>query len=496
MRRVLKIIVLLLLIVTVAQTQQREELRDQLQRLQHQIELIKKLAEKYNNVKALALLKQAVENLNESWRFFNHQQMGEARKRFMAAKQNIELAGRLLLFKAAAHTVYDLDKLIHEAELAVHETNNNDARYMLTKARAFQAEANKSYRAGKFIEGQEFQRISIFFADKAIELARGRTKVEPQEQHFEDQSANIKRLFADISAQQSGNSEVKELLKKIKSFLQSSENFQENGDSRQALLYLQMSERLLFRAIDLMQDTARSDEENIAGNLNSLERYLDDIERSMYNESAAESVNLLGKARQFYRAAQRDAANRDYKGASQKILLAQRLATRELRQGTKEDSGDPDKLRNRLSEVERLLQIQKEKFKDSSNPTQIFLLNEIEHLLNSARQAVEQGKSLFAFRQLQLATHLMNRLGSLSKSVTTATKTEQELYEWLNRLQAALVTIKQNNAAAETQPLFKLMENLLGKAGNNLRSGKLTIAEEMLELVQSQVNNLVKEAIN
>ena len=44
----------------------------------------------------------------------------------------------------------------------------------------------------------------------------------------------------------------------------------EQGDEKQALIYLQMSERLLHRAVDLGQDTDRGVQESIRNNLISL----------------------------------------------------------------------------------------------------------------------------------------------------------------------------------------------------------------------------------
>ncbi len=490
-----KIILLTLAMFSWAGAQQMDGLENKLEQLNNRIIKVERLAEKYNNQNAINIINQARDNYENAKEFLKNRKIFRARQKFAEALKLINRAEKILLFKPAARLSGELDQLMHRAELVVQKSNNTDARYMLTKANAYRQRAHQAYDGGRYIRGQEFYRIAVYFANKAINLTRTTQKGAGGEVDFETQFRNIENFFDDINQSIHDDSEAKTLVSKAQIFLRKSKDLYEKGELQQAFLQLQMCERLLYRAIDLSQNTATGRKESIHANLNSLRLYIDGIESNLAGVNNNRAVNLLNKAITYYRGAKNDFQQNDFKAAQNKIFLAQRMATSAMQFASPQPDVDQERISRRIGEIENLIRLQKENINIADNETLQYFQKETENLIRSARLALSQGNTMIAFRRLQLTIRLVNRIESLRNITETAYKDRDQLIQWNNRLDALLERLKEKNNQ-QIQTMVPVLEELQAKAEENLNNNKLAVAGEILNILQNQVNVLLKEAVN
>ncbi|MCD4693544.1 MAG: hypothetical protein K8R79_11560, partial [Calditrichales bacterium] len=179
MKYLIKISVILLVLISLSSAQDYNDLQTRLQQFDTKLRTIKTLAIKYNNQLALYKIDLAYVEYNIALNRLSEYIADPSKKyklvqaafRLSQANKLADQAARLVLFKPAAKAKAELDKLIRKAEILVHQYNNDEARYLLNRARAFQLKAYQAYKSGRFIQSQEYHRIAIYFANKTIELA-------------------------------------------------------------------------------------------------------------------------------------------------------------------------------------------------------------------------------------------------------------------------------------------------------------------------------------
>jgi hypothetical protein len=505
MKSLIKIVAILFILISLTSAQNYNDLQNRLRQLDTKLRLIKTLALKYHNQQAHDLINLAYYDYNIALNRLMEYKADPSKKYKLVqaaywlsqANKRADQAARLVLFKPAAKAKAELDKLIRKAEILVHQYNNDEARYLLNRARAFQLKAYQAYKSGRFIQSQEYHRIAIYFANKTIELAEGGLPGKSQKVKYEEQLKNIEILYNDVSSESSNNSDFSNLLQKAKSFIDKSKNHYEKGQFKQALIQLQISERLLYRAVDVSQNTMEGKEENVKSNLNSLKRYIAGIEKSLFEDNSGYSNPLLKKAKQFCKGAERDIEKGNYTIAQNKIVLAQRMATRALRTAGSQDKTIYENVLERINEVERLILLQKQKINISGNETVEYIHKEAEHLLSKARSDYESGNRLSAFRKLQLAFRLVNRADFLLGESKIVRDTKKEIAGQIIRQNSILNKMQQSkNKNERIETTVPLLLQMLSKAESNLQQGHLGIAAELVDLVQSQINALLKDAVN
>lgn len=490
-----KIILLILLMFSWASAQFSNGLENKLKQLNNRLIKVERLATKYNNQKAVNIIIKARDNYEKAKEFLKGRKIFRARQKFAESLKLVNLAEKILLFKPAARLSGELDRLLHRAELVVQKSNNTEARYMLTKANAYRQRAHQDYESGRYIRGQEYYRIAVYFANKSINLSRAVQRGANGAADFETQFRNIENFFNDIYQSIQDNSEAKTLLSKARTFLRKSKDFYEKGELQQAFLQLQMGERLLYRAIDLSQNTVSGRKESINANLNSLRLYIDGIEASLVGIDNNRAVNLLNKAKTYYRGAEKDFQQNNFKAAQNKIFLAQRMATSAMQFASPQQDVDQERVSQRIDEIESLLRLQKDNIDFDNNETLRYFHQEAGDLIQGARLALSQGNTMKAFRRLQLAIRLLNRIESLRNNTETEYADKDQLIQWNNRLHALLDRLKEKNNQ-QIQTMVPVLEQLQAKVEENLNNNRLAIAGEILNILQNQVNLLLKEAVN
>ena len=153
-------------------------------KLEIYISRIDELVKNFNDERARYFISQAKIELEKARRLlFNTDspRVGLAQILMAKAKNLTDQAAKLVLRKPFANLKSQLDNLISRAESIVSISKNDEAHYLLNQAKKFRRWSYTSFSAGKVVKGQEYYRISYFFANKCIEfLSRGGKNIQEQ----------------------------------------------------------------------------------------------------------------------------------------------------------------------------------------------------------------------------------------------------------------------------------------------------------------------------
>ncbi len=487
MKKIVYISFLLIFLVTLSFSQQNNNWAGPVQKLRARLQYYQKLAEQYHAPKIIAAVKKAEADLDQAIALFQRFRFHEAWLYFKKARKTADFLERQLYFKPTLQGYTQVEKQIHQAERLVQSSHSPEARYMINKSRAFFEQATLSFKQSRFIRGQEFQRIALYFANKAIDIVRGKTVDLQNGQVLNQKLIDMQKLYRDISTSVNDNSDARQLLNKAKIFMENARKQMERGKTKQALIQLQISERLLYRTIDLNQKSGRGRKEQLTNNLRSLNKYIRSLEPAI-----AENTNgrqLLRKARQFARAAENNIKQNRFEKASAQISLSQRMATKALRfisGPTGEESAD---IEQRIAEVEKLLKLQASHFPRLDATLQ----DQVKRLIFQARRARENGHPRLALSYLRFGVRLINRLTINTKEKQYSSRDIKQLNDRYRHLQFVLQKISASNGTSPYVLAFqKFMSHILNTIQQNLDQGNYRIAEALIEITQKKVNQFLK----
>ncbi len=496
MKKAFKIVTLILLLATIGYSQNFSQIKQAIQGLDQRISTLRTAAEQYHLQKALSALNRADNELQQCRTLLQSFQIKAAWKHYKIAEKLVDLVVKSILAKPALKITAEMEKLINRAERNVQASDKAEGRYLLTRARSFRNKAQQAFRNSQFIRGQEFQRIAIYFANKAIEVTNGQLFSNNQTQHYQQLINTIQTLYHNLSAESEDIPGLKTLLQKAAASLKAARTNYDKGRMQEALLQIQIAERLLYRAADLNQQSGKGQRERIENNLISLKQYIDGIRQTTDSKSSAANRQLLRKARQFLRGAHRDFENNRFQKAELKINLAQRMATKALRIKENKELFDESEIQNRIAEIEHLIELQKSKTETTNREVIAALHRNALTLLSSARQDLKTGHPSPAMKKVRFALHLMNRVEAILSHQKSTFANKTQLTQRLNQLKQSVESISLNEQDETITIIVPVLNALLKRARAALNSGDLYTAQELLGLIQRQLNDVLKSAVH
>ncbi len=489
-----KIFFLLILLFSLSQAQNFNTFYRTVDKLKSRIDYLEQTAERYRVKRANEYLNQANNKLDEARSLVKQipPRINAAWAAYREANRLTDLAAKALLVKPALQAGAEMDRLILQAETLVQNSNKAEARYMLTRARSFRFKSETAFRNSRFVKAREYYRIALFFVNKSIKLASG-TAGAISGQSYQQLLEDITNLYNDLSTAAASDITVKKLLQKAQNALELARQTYAQGNRRQALLQLQICERLLYRAADLNQQSGQGRVERLESNLASLKQFISGIEADLQAGSSRQSLRLLHKAEEFLKAARRDLENGAYKKAESKIALAQRMAAKALRLSSQETPASGAEIDRRIAEIRHLISLQKEKAASGYEDLMRLFHQNAQRLLDSAENDFQSGKIKIAFQKTKTALHLVNRLEAILSTKQINKQTAPRLLERLRQMEQTLQVLEQNpNASAGSAVLLPLLKELSAKARIAIDNGNLLMAQAILDFMQGRIKNLMK----
>ena len=474
--------------------QRDEDLGSRIRQFATQLTRLQTLAQRYENPAAAELLSQAVYRFNEARESWDARRLREAKTQFLQSVRLYNQASRLLFYKPALNMQNTLDEVIHRAEISLQKNDSREGRYMLNKARDFQLKANRQMNLSNYVKGQEYMRIAIHFARKAIEISERVEGNSTSRFNYEEELQHIQELYKELQRTNSNNRGVNELLQKADAYVKRAINYYENKDERKAFYQLQIAEKLLFRAIDMSENDLDNRPERFENNLNSLRQFLNSTELSLDNIDDADARKFYNQSMTLLTECEKDFENGDINKARTKLLLAQKLANRALRFTDSIREQETSRIENRIKEIERIIELQKQKINKEEHKVIFNLHKEAEELLQEAKRELDNNNETRAFQLVQLSLRLINRADFLLQRNDLTSHSESELTSIITDLDTKLNTLLTNNEIDNSiRTRIRLLLEMLSRAKNHYENHDFETTIEFIRIIQSQLNLILEQ---
>ena len=494
MNKIVYTIVILLATSGFLLAQHDEDLGARIQQFTTQLSKLQSLSDRYDNQKARELLLQAIKRFNDARDSWDAHRLRDARVQFLEAVNLYNRASRLLLYKPALNLQNTLDETIHHAEISLQKNDNRDARYLLNRARDFQLKASRQMNLSDYVKGQEYIRIALHFAQQSIEFSERTSGSSINQFNYEDELAHIQELYREIRRNNQNDRNIDELLRKVEVCVGKSKNLYENNNERQAFSQLQIAEKLLFRAVDLTESEPVDRTQKLEGNINSLRQFLNSIEVNINNLEDDNDKKFYNRAVALLNECEIDYNNGSLDKASTKLILAQRFANRALQFSESVDKIGSERIKNRIQEIERIIQIQKQKNEHNDNMVIGNLHNEAQKLLRKAGEEIDNNNETNAFQLVQLALRLVSRVDLLFQNEKSQIRVSTGLDSVIRNLETKLTALHNNhNLNDSIHSRINLLLDILERVKNQYQAGDLDTAGELVQIIQAQLNLILEQ---
>jgi len=210
------------------------------------------LVQQFNDPRAIqymALAKIEIDKARE-FLFQSEPRYVLARVHMTKAKQFTDLAARRVLSRPLLNLKAQLDDLIIKAENASAGSNRDEVHYLLNQAKKYRRLAYAAFTQNRVAPGQEYFRISFFFAQKCIDYVN--TSGANLSQQFESLEISVRQLLtqAEDLLANGKKEQLKNLIKEAENHFQEALVMAEEGRLQMAISRLKLIKRLLYRIFD------------------------------------------------------------------------------------------------------------------------------------------------------------------------------------------------------------------------------------------------------
>ncbi len=459
----LSILFILLLAVsgTEAQTGERiEEIQRQLIRLENKIQEAKHLARLLNNPAVDRTVQQADENYQLARNAFQARQ-------YLQAVQYIKISYGYLaqLYQAIkSNTLYRnrfrerLDKKIAEAEEAISGTDNPDALKMLNRARYYRQRAVQMLESDRPESVFRSYFIALYFAQNALKLATGSDFRDASDfRKYYEESFSLLNQVEEMAGNRPDEMVVS-MIQRARNELENVERLYRQKQYRQAFVRLQVANRFLYRAMDILESNPAAMTDRLEFDLQLLRERINDLSADV-DASSREDVRKLYERLLFISAsASRKFDAGDMTAARRQLVLANKMIYqlhRQLNFGSDSNS-------EQLSEQLRTAEILVNTLRKRENRSQLYenLMNLLETNYDRAAAAYRENNIQEAWIRIRIFNQLALSLNQLQVAGRADTRLEQQATEGLQRLEMLLEKSGSDNGQNKANPRHENAQKL------------------------------------
>jgi hypothetical protein len=456
-------------------------------KLEIYISRIDELVKNFNDERARNFISQAKIELEKARRLlFNTDspRVGLAQILMAKAKNLTDQAARLVLRKPFANLKSQLDNLISKAESIVSISKNDEAHYLLNQAKKFRRLSYTSFSAGKVVKGQEYYRISYFFANKCVEfLSKGGKNIQEQ---ILELDLSIRQLLMQAEDLLDANTQknLYTMLQEAEKYYEEARQLAEEGDPELALRRLRLVKRFVYRIFDQAERAETTPQTRTENSLYSLRSLLQALQNDVNQSSNPNARKLLDNAWTLLREAELASENRNYKQAQMKISLSQRFANNVFRKTRNSKTENSTDIQFRIDETRKLLNLQADQVQGSLK----VLHGEAEKILINAQNNLENDNTIVAFQLVQAATRMTARIQRELRQSLPNDIEMIALEKKYKRVQNMLDQMTRNrDFSKEYGPVLIQLRQFTVFANQYMQSGDYLLAEEYLNTVFEQI---------
>lgn len=437
----LSFIVISLLIASVSYGQDQprvQEIERQLNRLETKIQEARHLMELLGDNDLRNIIQQAAMAKNQARAAFASQQYLVAASQiklgysylaqfYLKLKNNVRFRQR---FRER------LDRKIQEAEQRVAQSQNAEAVKLLNRSKYYRQRAFQTFRQDQPEAMFRNYFVAIFFAESALRVATGqevRASVD-----FTRYLENSKELYNQVEelAGPGADETIGRILRNARVELGNVQKLYDQNLYKQAFQKLQIVNRFLYRALDLLESTPSSMSNRLDIDLQLLDDRISDL-HSDVQASQDEQIRKIFDRTLFLASAAREKYNsQNYTGARQQISLANRLLYQIHQRLNRIGEPRENQIKNQLKTAEMMLNSLKQE--NIEDPAYANLIQLLESNYLQAKEQLENGNQNLALHHIQFFNRLAIKSNQLRTKFTLENQQEQRIENSLNRLYTML----------------------------------------------------------
>jgi hypothetical protein len=487
----LSVIILNLTMIGIANSQTDSRIEGDFRKIEVYMIKVWQLVQQFNDPKAIQYMALAKIEIDKARAFlFNSQpRYLLARVHMTKAKQYTDLAARRVLSRPLLNLKAQLDDLIIKAENASAGSNRDEVHYLLNQAKKYRRLAYAAFSENRLAPGQEYFRISFFFAKKCIDyVSSGGANLSQQ---FENLELSVRQLLtqAEDLLANGEREQLKSLIKEAENHFDEALVMAEEGRLQMAINRLRLIKRLLYRIFDQAERGLVSNDSRLENSLYTLRTFLEALDREVENKSDQRIKTLLQRAWQLYREAELEYENKNYAKSQGKISLCQRFANRIFRMTRSRDLLDMSELEEQLVETRNVLSLQENRVNDSNNPNVVRLYQEANQMLERAQNAISTEKPGIAFQLIQAATRMSARIQRELRS-SSSLKDRVSLENKYQRVMNSISNLE-NNEEIQNQysAILNQIKRFAERGKKYLDEGNFLLADEYFSTAWEQINS-------
>lgn len=425
-----------------------------------------------------------LQNANEEFRkavdLANNNQLYLARVHIHLAYQYLKKIESLIKDHPIFRIKYRerLDSKIQQAEEIVQTSQNSEALHMLNRAKFFRQKAYLSFRNDQSYNALEYYRLAIFFADKAIQVAKSET--DNMSRDWQDLLSETEMLIdrANQLVNELQNSQLQNMIVKANDEIQEIRRLyaaKRNNAANNKLLILHRS---LYRIIDLAENIPQREGDRLSMDLETLKFTTQSLETDI------ESINSPAVNQLYFRVSNlvNNIENHIREGelalARQKIFLANRLILNIYRLIESKSTNSPDELN---LQIERTKQNFSELQSSSANLSfSSELLRVIKTNLDYAENAMGEKNYIQASLYLKMANQLILKMNRLRLLQSMENVEKKSVEAELQRLESLINRINiSQNPDQEFTIKYENSKRLYEIAQNAFSNNDLQLCQEL-----------------
>lgn len=393
-----------------------DQLERQLHRLQEKIQQARRFAGLFPNPQLRDIIRAAE-------RQYQLAQQAFQQKRYFQARDHLKLGFTILgrLYRVIRNTPYlrnkfkeKLDQKIREAEQIVNQSANPEARKLLNRSRYFRQRAFQLAVSDRPEVALRHYFLALFFAENAIRIATGQDQkvIHNLERHFED-SQSLLQQAKEMAAGQA-DSRVQNLLQRSERELKMARQLYAEQHPRRAFQKLQIANRLLYRLLDLLENTPASLAQRLERDLEILQNSIDEVGREVQEQELPEMRGLYQRLVFLASSARQKYQNGQLTQARNQASIANRLLYQLHRRLRAAAPLSTQQLEDQVRTAETMLSALKENAPDAEYYHK--MLNILESNLNMIKNALQQNQPAEALQRLKFFNRLALTLDHLKSA--------------------------------------------------------------------------------
>lgn len=379
-----------------------------------------------------------------------------------------------------------LDRKIQQAEEAVRNSQNEEALYMLNRARFFRRQAYFLFRQGRTYQAIEYYRLAMHFCDqvfKLLDAGRGFNRPLSEEEWrnlYWDTQLLLERAKS-LQESAPGNGQVKSMLQRAEREIREVQKLYEKQEYVAAGQKLVAINRMLYRIIDMLDQIPRQESERMRMDLESLEFSLQSFREKMSDTPSPAIQKLYERLESLLNQIRSHIEQDQPLLARRKMFFANQLTLRMYRMLEERPNDQPQEIENQLLAARReVAELQQQSI---SGATTQALRELMEQNLQNAENAVQKREYLRASYHLLIIRRLILKYHRLAEQTNWGDGQQENLRRELQRLGDLLQRFQlEDMKDEETDIRYRNAEQLYQLAEQSFLKREWHTCRELIDL--------------